>query len=102
MAKKQPKEECKPCKAKRAQLNKEFNYRLKPRCFTAEEYKQYTAFKNDLELQDIGLQINIDYIHTLYNSVMNTNVSKPELNSSKLPLIHMMDKLDIVYRYFNK
>lgn len=101
MAKSQRKKDC-GCKSKKAQMNKEFNYRLKPRCFTESEYKQYTEFKTDLELKDIGKQDNIDYIHSLYNSIMNTNVSKPKLNSSIKPLIDMMDKLDIVYSYYKK
>lgn len=102
MAKSQRKKECKPCKAKQVKLNQEFNYRLKPRCFKESEYKEYTDFKKDLELKDIGKEDNINYIHNLYQNILNTKVSKPKVNSSTLPLIHMMDKLDIVYSYYNK
>jgi hypothetical protein len=97
MAKKARKNKDCGCDKSTVTLNEQFNYRLKPRHFTEDECKEWKTFKNDLELQDIGKQENIDYIHTLYNSVMNTNVAKPEVNSSIKPIIHMMDKLDIVY-----
>lgn len=82
------------------ELNEQFNYRLKPRHLTEDEHKEWAKFKKGLELQDIGKEDNINYIHSFYCNVMNTKVSKPEVNSSRLPLIHMMDKIDIVYNSY--
>jgi len=87
-------------KKRKVKLNEDLNYRLKPRDLKDTERTEWIEFKKDLELHDIGTEENIDYIHSHYCSVMQTNVSKPQINNSKLPLIHMMDKLDIVHNSY--
>ncbi len=84
------------CEDKRKKWNKEYNYRFRPyRCFTEEEYKEWTPLKKEITLKASSNQVT--YVWTLYQSIFNVKVSRPCTNCSPRPLIDMIDKLNIVY-----
>ena len=83
------------CDDKQKKWNKKYSYKFKPkRCFTENEYKDWGLFKKDLTLNFKPKQIK--YICSLYSSVMGSQYFEPPKNNNK-PLIHMIDKLNIVY-----
>jgi len=83
------------CNKRKVALNKEFKYKLKPRCFTESEYKEWGVFKEGLTLSIANSDIK--YICLLYSSVMNRQYFEPCRNCSPKPLIYMIDKLNVVY-----
>jgi len=83
------------CDERKKKLNKVFRYKLKPRCFTEEEYKEWGTFKDTVTLRMDHNQIL--YLCKLFSSVMNRQYYKPCTNCSPKPFIYMIDKLNIVY-----
>jgi len=83
------------CKERKILLNKTFKYKLKPRCFTESEHKEWGIFKNRLTLRIPNEDVK--YVCNLYASVMNRQYFEPCRNCSPKPLIYMIDNLNIVY-----
>jgi len=86
------------CNKRKVSLNKTFSYRMKPRCFTEAEYKQWKATKDKITLKTLRADTKqIDYICTLHSEVMNRQYFKPPVNGSIKSLIDMVDNINIVY-----
>jgi len=83
------------CKERKVKLNQLFKYKLKPRCLTESEYKQWGEFKKIVTLTINDKQIK--YICKLYSEVMQRQYFEPCRNCSPKPLIYMIDNLNVVY-----
>ena len=57
------------CKERKVKLNQTFKYKLKPRCFTEQEYKEWGAFKKIVTLTIVDKQVK--YICKTFSEVMN-------------------------------
>ena len=78
-----------------------FKKDLKPRCFTDEEFIEWSRYRGLQEWKTKGLtvtNIDIDFIHKMYQDLFNVKVSVPCLNCSIAPVIHMIDNIDKLYK----
>ena len=83
------------CKARKQKLNQVFKYKLKPRCFTEQEHKEWGEFKKVVTLKMDHDQIL--YLCKTFSEVMNKQYYKPCLNCTSKPFIYMIDSLNVVY-----
>jgi hypothetical protein len=83
------------CKERKVFLNQKFKYKLKPRCLTEQEHKEWGKFAKNLTLKIEDKQIK--YICKLYSEVMQRQYFEPCRNCSPKPLIYMIDNLNVVY-----
>lgn len=83
------------CKERKVKLNQLFKYKLKPRCLTEQEHKEWGQFTKTLTLKIDDKQIK--YICKLYSEVMSRQYFEPCRNCSPKPLIYMIDNLNVVY-----
>jgi hypothetical protein len=89
-------EDCR-CKERKEKLNELFPYRFKARCFTEEEYNQWTKFQ---EVRTLKLESEqVIYVCDFYASVFNRQVWYPCSGCVK-EMIAMIDRLDKVYETY--
>ena len=83
------------CKERKQKLNQAFKYKLKPRCLTEQEHKEWGAFKKIVTLTISDKQIK--YICKTFSEVMNKQYYEPCRGCSPKPLLYMIDSLNVVY-----
>ena len=83
------------CKERKQKLNQVFKYKLKPRCFTEQEHKEWGEFKKIVTLTINDKQIR--YICKTFSVVMNKQYYEPCRGCSPKPLLYMIDSLNVVY-----
>lgn len=78
-----------------------FSKKLIPRCMNPKEKKEYKETRETQKWKQTGFKIDsktIEYFWSTYQNVFNTRVSKPCINCSPKPIIHMIQQLDILYK----
>lgn len=86
------------CEERKEKLNQLFPYRFKARCFTEQEYNQWSEFTTIKTVTLTAIQVK--FVCELYASIFNRQVWYPCGGCSPKPLIDMIDKLDKVYKSY--
>lgn len=89
--------DCK-CVERKEALNKLFPKRFKARCFTEQEYKDYSKFVKERTIRLSSQQVK--YVCELHSIIFNVSLWYPCTTCSPKPLIQMIDKLDKVYETY--
>ena len=77
-----------------------FPNRVKTRKMTDKEITQWKEFKKDSSLE--SLHEHIDYVCKLYSEVFNTLYFKPDQHAYIMPVMKMIDNIDILVNSYGK
>lgn len=89
------------CDKRKEQLNKVFSFKLKPNCFTEEQYNEWNEFKKVRTLRITQEQTK--YICTLYASIFNKPYWYPDCfacGGTARTISDMIDRLDKVHETY--
>lgn len=88
------------CDKRKEKLNQLFPYRTKSRCFTEKEYNDWKEFTKVKAIKLSAIQVK--FVCELYASVFNRQIWYPCSSCSPKPMINMIDKLDLIYKTYEK